>query len=243
MCNKIIFYFLLIVFVLTGFLKEKANSDTYNSDTYKSRRVRINVKIPIDSEWKRLPQYSGPDIYYKILNEDGLTFLRAEYKPKYKTTIFFRKLPKIPSKYKKLEFKWRIHKFPEGADETVEGRMDSAASVYLFFKDGLKKYVIKYIFSTAHKKGFNFRATDSNFINKLHIVVLEDRKPEIGKWLKEEINFYEDFKKYFEREDVPPLLGIGVLSDGDGTKQDVVADYADFTLKDTGCPDEPEIEE
>jgi hypothetical protein len=197
------------------------------------KRHRINVKIPVDTEWKRLPQYSGPDIYYRILNEDGMTFLRAEYKPKYKTTIFYRKLPKIPSKYKKLKFKWRVYKFPAGADETIEGRMDSAASVYLFFKDGLKKYVIKYIFSQAHKKGFNFRSSDSNFLNKLHIVVLEDRYNDVGKWLEEEVDFYEDFKRYFEKEEVPPLMGIGVLSDGDGTKQEVIADYGDFILIDT----------
>lgn len=237
MHKKIIFFLVIMLTSTELFTKEE------RSDPDKQGRARINIKIPIDTEWGRLPQYSGPDIYYRILNEDGITFLRAEYKPKYKTTIFFRRLPKVSSRYKRLEFKWRVHKFPEGADETVEGRMDSAASVYLFFKDGLKKYVIKYIFSTAHKKGFNFRAADSNFINKLHIVVIEDRRDEVGKWLKEEIDFYTDFKKYFNREDVPHLLGIGVLSDGDGTKQDVVADYADFVLIDTGCSEETEIEE
>lgn len=199
------------------------------------RRQRVNVKIPIDSEWKRLPQYSGPDIYYKILNEDGVDFLRAHFKPEYKTTIFYRKLPKVPARYKKLRFKWRVYKFPEGANETIEGRMDAAASVYLFFKDGIKKYVIKYIFSMANKKGFNFRAEDSNFLNKLHIVVLEDRVNEVGKWLEYEIDFYDDFKKYFEKEDVPPLMGIGILSDGDGTKKEVIADYAGFYLVDTGA--------
>ncbi|MGB9600262.1 MAG: DUF3047 domain-containing protein [Myxococcota bacterium] len=206
-------------------------------------RHRVNVKVPIDLEWKRLPQYSGPDIYYKILIEDGITFLRAEFKPEYKTTIFYRKLPRIPKRYKHLKFKWRVYKFPEGADETVEGRMDAAASVYLFFKDGLKKYVIKYIFSVAHKKGFNFRSDDSNFINKLHIVVLEDRFNEVGKWLEEEIDFYNDFKRYFEKEEVPQLMGIGILSDGDGTKKEVVADYADFTFIDTGIGCETEEEE
>ncbi|MCX7942918.1 MAG: DUF3047 domain-containing protein [Deltaproteobacteria bacterium] len=206
------------------------------------KRYKVNIKIPIDSEWKRLPQYSGPDIYYKILNEDGITFLRAHFKPEQKTTIFYRKLPKVPSKYKKLKFKWRVYKFPEGANETIEGRMDSPASVYLFFKDGIKKYVIKYIFSMANKKGFNFRAADSNFLNKLHIVVIEDRVSEVGKWLEYEIDFYEDFKRYFEREDVPQFMGIGVLSDGDGTKKEVIADYADFVLIDTSRGEEKERE-
>ncbi len=238
MYKKIILMSLLVIILSSNLLAEESKTDSQ-----KDRKARINKKIPIDSEWKRLPQYSGPDIYYKILSEGEITFLRAEFKPKYKTTIFFRKLPKISSKYRKLQFKWRVHKFPEGADETIEGRMDAAASVYLFFKDGLRKYVIKYIFSIAHKKGFNFRAADSNFINKLHISVLEDRVNEAGKWLKEEINFYEDFKKFFEKEDVPPLMGIGVLSDGDGTKKEVVADYADFILIDTGCPKDPNLEE
>lgn len=201
-------------------------------------RHRVNIKIPIDQDWKRLPQYSGPDIYYKILTEDGMTFMRAHYRPELKTTILYRKLPKIPPRYKKLRFKWRIFKFPEGADETIEGRMDAPASVYLFFKDGFKKYVIKYIFSMAHKKGFNFRSSDSNFLNAMHIVVIEDRVDQAGKWLGYEINFYEDFKRFFGREDALPLLGIGILSDGDGTKKEVIADYADFVLVDTDNSEE-----
>ncbi len=207
------------------------------------KRQRVNVKIPIDSEWKRLPQYSGPDIYYKILNEEGVDFLRAHFKPEYRTTIFYRKLPKVPARYKRLRFKWRVYKFPEGANETIEGRMDAAASVYLFFKDGIRKYVIKYIFSMANKKGFNFRASDSNFFNKLHIVVIEDRVSELGKWLEYEIDFYDDFKKYFEKEDVPPLMGIGILSDGDGTKKEVITDYTGFYLVDTGDDNSAKVEE
>ncbi len=232
MCKKITFPLIIVALLL---LTGNAISN--------EQKHRVNVKIPIDSEWKRLPQYSGPDIYYKILNEDGINFLRAHFKPELKTTIFYRKLPKVPPKYKKLKFRWRVYKFPEGANETIEGRMDAAASVYLFFKDGIKKYVIKYIFSMANKKGFNFRAQDSNFLNKLHIVVIEDRVSEAGKWLEYEINFYDDFKKYFEREDVPQFMGIGVLSDGDGTKKEVIADYAEFVLIDSSCPGDENPEE
>ncbi len=230
MFYKFMFYLSLII-IFSG--------NTFSDES----RHKVNVKIPIDSEWKRLPQYSGPDIYYKILNEEGMNFLRAHFKPEQKTTIFYRKLPKVPSRYKKLKFKWRVYKFPEGANEMIEGRMDSPASVYLFFKDGIKKYVIKYIFSMANKRGFNFRAQDSNFLNKLHIVVLEDRVNEVGKWLEYEINFYEDFKKYFEKEEVPQLMGIGILSDGDGTKKEVIADYADFVLIDTSGNEEKDEKE
>jgi len=44
----------------------------------------------------------------------------------------------------------------------------------------------------------------------------------------------DEFRNYFEDGDahasVPPLVGIGILTDGDQTRSESIADYRDFVL-------------
>lgn len=211
--------------VLVGLLAPAAA----RADGPAEARAEHRLSIPFDGEWKKL-MFSGRTMYYRWLSEDGVDFLRAEYRPPWKTVTMARKLPNIPREADRFRFKWRVFKFPVNADETVEGRVDSAASVYLFFKEGVHEYVLKYLYSAAHPKGFNFRDRDSGLLKKLHVIVLEDRAQEAGKWLDEEVRFKDDFRKYFGTKDVPSLRGVGLLSDGDGTKSEVAADYADFRI-------------
>lgn len=191
------------------------------------------LKIPIDREWKKASVFSGNNIYYKVKVENGITLLHAEYQPSLKTVTLVRKLPSGLGNYDRIKFRWRVFKFPINSDEAVPGRMDDAASIYLFFRDGVKDYVLKYLFSAAHVKGFNFRDGDSSYFKKLHVIVLQDQHQETGKWYEEEIDFKQEFRKYFGVKDVPAIQGIGVLSDGDGTQSPVAADYADFELVDS----------
>ena len=191
------------------------------------------IRVPIDGGWQRMSIFEGSNIYYQARAENGMTYLHADYHPPQKTVTFVRKIPTLPGNFDRFRFRWRVFKFPVNGDEALPGHRDNAASVYLLFKDGVKDYVIKYVFSTAHARGFNFRDAVSGLFTKMQIVVLEDNYREIGRWQSEDVDFRNDFRNYFGVARVPPLRGIGVLSDGDGTKSEVIADYADFTFVDS----------
>jgi len=190
------------------------------------------VSLSPGPEWKILSIFSGKKSYYTIIEEDGEKLIRAKYNPDLDTVIFYRKLYQSKP-YTILKWKWRVHKFPINADELVPGRMDSAAAVYVYFQSGLRKYVIKYIWSTAYSRGKNWLTGDSNYFNKLQVSVKEGPPPVTGEWISEEANISDDFRRFFLKgkdEEIPPVVGVGVLTDGDGTMSFVEADYADFLL-------------
>ncbi|MBI5527376.1 MAG: DUF3047 domain-containing protein [Deltaproteobacteria bacterium] len=192
------------------------------------------VKLSPGPEWKIASMFSGKTNYYKVIEDGGKPVIRASYDPKLDTVIMYRKLKK-PRVYSSMGWVWRVHKFPRDADETVEGRRDSAGAVYVYFKGTFREYVIKYVWSVALKKGAHFETADSNILKKMHLVVIEGPPPETGKWRTETVDLQADFRRYFlggkADGEVPPVVGIGLLTDGDGTKSVVEADYAGFELR------------
>ena len=64
-------------------------------------------------------------------------------------------------------------------------------------------------------------------------VILESNGP-VGVWKDEEIDPSAEFRAHFEggdpKADVPDLLGVGLMSDGDQTNSISAADYAGFVL-------------
>lgn len=192
------------------------------------------VTLTPGPEWKILSTFSGKVDYYKVVEEGGEKIIRASYDPKLDTVIMFRKLRK-PRSYATMKWKWRVHKFPVGANETIEGKMDSAGAVYVYFKETLREYAIKYVWSAGLEKGTSFQTKDSNILKKMRLVVLEGTPPETGKWRAEEVDLQADFRKYFldgkADGEVPEVVGVGLLTDGDGTQTFVEADYAGFELR------------
>jgi hypothetical protein len=52
----------------------------------------------------------------------------------------------------------------------------------------------------------------------------------VGKWVDEERNLYEDYKKAFGSE--PPMVsGVAIMTDTDNTKDSVIAYYGDIVFQ------------
>ena len=64
-------------------------------------------------------------------------------------------------------------------------------------------------------------------------VILESGGP-VNEWRTEEIDPSAEFRAHFEKgnpnADVPDLVGLGIMSDGDQTNSISSADYEGFTL-------------
>lgn len=198
-------------------------------------KVKHPVGLSPGPEWKVLSMFSGTDSYYSIVEENGEKLIRARYKPPQKTVILYRQVDSPPG-CSTMSWKWRVFK-PPFKDGLKPGRieLDNPAAVYVYFQNGLRKYVIKYVVSVQNPQGANFLSNDSTLLRKLHFVVLRGLPLKIGEWVKEEVNFAADFRKYFldgkPDGEVPPVTGIGILSDGDDTGSVVETDYAGFELR------------
>ncbi|HEY5955840.1 MAG TPA: DUF3047 domain-containing protein [Polyangiaceae bacterium] len=180
-----------------------------------------------------IPSESGPVNYFQRVDSPSGDFIRATYKSPYKTAVLGIE---IPDDWKhgvtNLSWRWRALALPTGANECAKGKSDSAAVVYVSWRRGLRWYALKYVWSTSAKKGSvcekkrnPFRAQDT--------IVLESGEP-LNVWKTVSINPSAEFRAHFEDGDssaeVPDLIGVALMSDGDQTQSVSSADYGDFVL-------------
>jgi hypothetical protein len=64
-------------------------------------------------------------------------------------------------------------------------------------------------------------------------IIVESGGP-LGTWKRKEIDLRAEFRKQFEDGDasakVPDFAGVAIMSDGDQTRSDSAADYANFVV-------------
>jgi hypothetical protein len=189
---------------------------------------------PIDvHSFRVLESYSGPVSYYKIVEDPELPFIRAVYRPPLETVTLGAEVPQhLRQRTKRLRWKWRAQALPNGGNECREGLGDSAAVVYVSWKRGLKWYSLKYAWSAVGEKDRTCDQKRNLFVVQ-DTVILATGGP-VGQWRTEDIDPSADFRAHFERgnpdADVPDLVGLGIMTDGDQTKSISAADYAAFEL-------------
>ena len=199
-----------------------------------SPRTGHEVWLEPGPSWSVVGPFSRGRSYYSIVDEQGTPVIHARYEPPASTVILGTKLDH-PAHFAHAAWRWRVLRFPVNADERVEGRSDNAASVYVTFVSTFKKHVIKYVWSTAYAAGTHWDPHDSSFLSELHIVVREGPPPTTGEWREEVVDLRADFHRCVggdPKDDPPPVGGVGVLSDGDGTKTPVEAEYTAFRFFD-----------
>jgi hypothetical protein len=176
---------------------------------------------------------SGPVNYYRLVEDPAMPFLRAEYRPPLATTVLGFQLPEAErARAKHLKWSWRAQTLPKNGNECVKGAEDAAATVYATWKRGLRWYTLKYQWSATGTKGAVCGRKRNPFVAQ-EAVILETGGP-LNAWRHESIDLDAEFRKHFENGDpnaeVPPFVGVGILTDGDQTSSESAADYAAFSV-------------
>jgi hypothetical protein len=162
-----------------------------------------------------------------------MPFIRARYRPPYATTVLgFPIADDDRGAARTLRWQWRAMTLPQGGNECEHGKGDSAAVVYLTWKRGLKWYTLKYVWSAVGPKGAVCDRKRSLF-SAQDTIILESGGP-TQSWVGETIDLKSQFRNHFAdgRADagVPDFIGVGIMTDGDQTRSESAADYADFVL-------------
>jgi hypothetical protein len=189
-----------------------------------------DVKLDV-RKFQVVERDSGPVSYYQVVEEEGTKMIRARYRPPLETVTLGMELPDhLRSRARLLRWRWRVLTFPRGADECVGGNSDSAAAVFVTFKRGLKYYILKYAWSTDSRKGAVCNKRRNLFLAR-DTIILESDGP-VNTWVTEEIDPKAEFIRHFGGtvSEVPDLVGIGLMTDGDQTHSPSEADYADFSV-------------
>jgi hypothetical protein len=183
--------------------------------------------------FKVVESYSGSVSYYRIIEDPAEPFIRAVYRPPLETvTLGFEVPENLRQATRRMRWKWRQLVPPKGGNECKAGAGDSSAVVYVSWKRGLKWYSLKYVWSPL-------APLDATCDQKRNLFVVQDTViarsgGPVGVWETEDYDPAAEFRKHFENNDpkaeVPDLVGIGIMSDGDDTKSVSSADFGGFSL-------------
>jgi len=103
--------------------------------------------------------------------------------------------------YPVLTWKWKAVKLPKGGDFRKSGTDDQAAQLFLAFT---KTRAIVYIWDTTAPQGLMESTSPVPFMT-VKVVVVRSGPAELGKWITETRNVYEDYRKLYGDE--PPTIG------------------------------------
>ena len=173
-------------------------------------------------------------------------FLKAESKNS--ASGLFKKVGVDLKKYPVLQWKWKIENVLRSAQGHQKSGDDYSARIYVAFKyDPSKastfmhvKYkaakfmygeypphlVLNYVWDNRLPTGSIF---NNPYTDRAKMVVLESGDTKIGKWVLENRNVLEDYRK-ITGEDPPSIDFIAVMSDTDNTGESVVAYFDDIVF-------------
>src|ERR1043165_4167493 len=142
---------------------------------------------------------------YKIQSENGAYFLSAKDAGQ---RIKKKKIDWDPKAYPVLTWRWRLNKAAEGAEPL--------AAIYASLDTDLMFIPVftKYIWSATKPEG---TVIEGGMFSGSEIVVQSGTQ--VGQWVEETVNVYEDFKRIHQHEPAAKAWGISIIA-GPGVEID-----------------------
>ena len=162
------------------------------------------------------PELERDDDYFEVVAEDGGKRARAYTRDESVQIVRLNgdgyqwDLDTHPV----LAWQWKAKRLPEGAREDKDRYNDTGAAVYVTFdsKDWLgRPRSIKYTYSSTLPIGTTAR------YGPLRVVVVATGADGMGRWIRNQRNVAEDFKRLFGKERPPKPGYIMLWSDSDNT--------------------------
>ena len=138
------------------------------------------------------------------------------------------KLSFHPKKHPMISWEWKVNKFPAKAKGkySKEGWLekdDYAARVYVIFPSWYMPHIkcLEYVWAENLPEG---KIMTSPYWKNIKLIVAESGSKNIGQWVFEERNIYEDYRKAFGSS--PGRAGaIALMTDTDNTLSTAEAQY------------------
>jgi len=139
------------------------------------------------------------------------------------TSFSLQKDVKVDLKqYPLLMWKWKVTRLPAGGDFRKSKTDDQAAQLFVAFS---KTRAIVYIWDTSAPAGLMEDTSPVPFMTVM-VVVVRSGPAELGKWVAETRNVYEDYKKLFGAEP-PAVSGMRLQINSQHTKTSAESYFAD----------------
>jgi len=117
-----------------------------------------------------------------------------------------------------LVWRWKAIALPAGGDCRKRATDDQAAQVYVAFPrfpTAARSRIIGYVWDTTAPVGTIAKSESSALVT---YVVVRSGTAELGRWLTETRNVYEDFKRIYGEAPTEPIGAISVAIDSNDTR-------------------------
>ncbi len=187
-----------------------------------------NTLEEILKNW-RLKNIVGQDEYQVIKHKNGniLHILSRQ-----SASILFKKIEFDVYQYPVIRWNWQVNEFPTyKSEKNIYSIDDYAARVCVVFPSWTlwsTKFLVYVWDDRVQSEG---AVKPSSLSKNCKILVVESGKKNKGKWVTEERNIIEDYKKLFGKKPDREAGGIGVMSDSDDTQTSTDACYYNIYLR------------
>jgi hypothetical protein len=129
-------------------------------------------------------------------------------------------------RYPFLSWKWKVTQLPKGGDFRRPKTDDQAAQLFIAFT---KAKAIVYIWDATAPQGLMESTSPVPFMT-VKVVVVRSGPAELGKWIAETRNVYEDYKKFYGDE--PPVVkGMRFQINSQHTRTSAESWFADVVFR------------
>ncbi len=225
------------------------------SSSAQSQNVMEVGKFSAESIGNDLPSQWKPLSFKKIekhtvftLVKDGDTVV-VKAVAEASASGLIREIKIDPKEYPIVQWSWKVNNILEKGDVQRKDGDDYPARIYITFEyDPSKlsffekvKYqavrllygqypplgAINYIWESKAPKG---TVLPNSYTDRVMMIVVESGEEKLDKWVNEERNVYEDYKRAFGKE--PPMIsGVAIMTDTDNTGEKAIAYYGDIFFK------------
>jgi len=192
--------------------------------------------------FKKIPKHTS----YEVVKDGGVTIVKAVSEASASGLI--KPVVIDPKEYPIVRWRWKIDNVLQRSDVALKEGDDFPARLYitfeydpdkvsfgkkLKFKAGQALFgdipiaALNYIWDTKTPVG---TIVENAYTGFAKMVIVESGTQKVGRWIDEEQNIYEDYKKAFGEE--PPMInGVAIMSDTDNTKEQATAYYGDIVFQ------------
>lgn len=120
--------------------------------------------------------------------------------------------------YPLLVWRWKVMVLPAGGDCRRKATDDEAAQIYVSFPrfpTTMRARIIGYVWDTSAPAGTIAKSESSALVT---YVVVRSGAAELGRWLTEARNVYDDFKQIYGEAPTEPVGAVSVAIDSNDTR-------------------------
>ncbi len=182
-----------------------------------------NFESGIGARWKKV-EFTG-ETQHTIRKDGRNSFLEARAASS--ASGLAVKLDPIIADGTRLRWRWKIDRVPAGGSDSDIKKFDHTARLFVAFKTFIgPPRSINYVWANEVPPGKTFHHPSSG---RSRFLVLESGNARAGEWITEERDLAADWKLLFG-DDAPAIVGLGFMTDSDGTKTTVTGNYDDIEL-------------